>query len=101
MPDLLDCDHRTLAAAVVLMAVRDFISSRGRCVECYLFLTGGNSTAVYWLEMAGIEPMQGSMSHVWSRLKDTRAGRLKKGIRRRGNAMDDTIVIEEVIVDAS
>lgn len=26
MPDLLDCDHRALAAA--------------RCVECYLFLTG-------------------------------------------------------------
>ena len=78
-------NEKQLACSVIATAISDFISSMNEKLstkglkrrvrnmenECYDFLTGKTEIAKFWFQCADKQPLKGSMTELYQKLKTT------------------------------
>jgi hypothetical protein len=58
-----------LGAAVIDMAIRDFVKSKGNDIDTYRFLRGQTEISRFWFQVAGVIPIQGTPQQMNKKLK--------------------------------
>jgi hypothetical protein len=58
-----------LGAAVIDMAIRDFVRSKGDDMDAYRFLRGQTEISRFWFQVAGVMPIQGTPKEMNKKLK--------------------------------
>jgi hypothetical protein len=59
-----------LGAAVIDMAIRDFVRSKGDDMDTYSFLRGHTDMGRFWFQVTDVLPIQGTPQQMYNKLKE-------------------------------